>query len=387
MKSILKFLFTAALLLLAAPVQGQDLLIRAARVYTMTGPPLTPGAVLVSSGKIAQVGPALTPAAGARVLDLGSGTLLPGLIDAYGQLGIAVSASEITKEVTPEYRVQTAIDWRARAFREALADGTTCLGLAPGTDGVFAGLSCVVKTAGPTSARRVLQPDTGLLITMASDPGLGNASRARPDSIYVRQPTNRMGVIWVLRSTFDKALREQSPELAVVREALAGQRRIYAVSRTEHDMLSVLRLAKEFRFAPTLIGGQEAYKIREELAAAKIPVILGPLSTSPNVLGPESTEVVWNLPGQLHQAGVTFALSGGKLLDQARFAVRYGLPPEAALHAITRTPARLLGLENRVGTLAAGCDADLIALNGDPLELTTSIQWVLLDGTLFEKGN
>jgi imidazolonepropionase-like amidohydrolase len=387
MRFVLKNVLILALLLPAGSAHGQDLLIRAAKVYTMTGPPLAPGAVLVSGGKIAQVGTALAAPAGTRVLDLGSGVLLPGLIDAYSHAGIAVSASEVTREVTPEYRVSTAIDWRARGFREALAEGTTSLGLAPGTDGVFAGLSCVVKTAGAASAGRVLQRDTGLIITMASDPAFGNTSRQRPDSIYIRQPTNRMGVIWILRSTFDRALREKTPELAVVREALAGQRPIFAVSRAEHDLLSLLRVAKEFKFTPTVIGGQEAYKIREELAQGHVPVILGPLTTSPRLIGPEETEVVWNLPGQLHQAGVTFALSGGNLLEQARFAVRYGLPAEAALQAITLTPARLLGLESRVGTLAAGRDADLIALDGDPLELSTAIQWVLVDGILYEKGN
>jgi imidazolonepropionase-like amidohydrolase len=118
-----------------------------------------------------------------------------------------------------------------------------------------------------------------------------------------------------------------------------------------------------------------------------VPVILGPLTTQVSGAGPESSEMVWNQPGLLRQAGVTFALSGGHLLDQARFAVRYGLPPEAALEAITRTPARLLGVEGRVGTIEVGRDADLVAFNGDPLELTTSIQWVLVDGNIYEKGN
>jgi len=371
-------------LLLAVPAQAEDVLIRAGKVYTMTGPPLSPGAVLVSNGKIAQVGPAINPPAGVKVIDLGPGVVLPGLVDAYSHAGIAVSPSEITREVTPDYRVLSAIDWRSRAFREAVADGTTCLGIAPGTDGVFAGLSCAVKTAGD---KRVVRPEMGLLITMASDPQNGNSARSRPDSIYARQPTNRMGVVWILRATFDKAGHDKSPDLAVVREALAGQRRLYAVSRTEHDLLALLRVAREFRLAPTLVGGHEAYKIRAELASAKVPVILAPLTTSSSLVGPETSDVIWNQPGLLHKAGVAFALSGSQLLEQARFAVRYGLPPEAALQAITSTPARLLGLEERVGTLAPGRDADLVALDGDPLELTTSIQWVLVDGTIHEKGN
>ncbi len=173
----------------------------------------------------------------------------------------------------------------------------------------------------------------------------------------------------------------------MVREGLGGQRRIYAVSRTDYDLLSLLRIAKEFQFTPTVIGGHEAYKVREELAAAKVSVILGRLTTSPSVTGPEDSEIVWNQPGVLHKAGVTFAFSGGRLLDQARFAVRYGLPAEVAFKAITATPARLLGVDSRVGTLEPGRDADLLALDGDPLELSTSIAWVLADGKIYDKGN
>jgi imidazolonepropionase-like amidohydrolase len=376
--------------LVAEAARADDLFIRAGKVYTMTGPPLTPGVVLVSNGKIVGVGAQLNPPAGAKVIDLGSGVLMPGLVDAYSSAGIAGNPAEMTREITPSYRVLTAVDWRSRSYREALAEGTTCLGLDPGTDGVFAGLSCAVKTAGQ---QRVVQKETGLVITMASDPANGNTSRQRPDSIYVRQPTNRMGVVWLLRRTFDAAARAPvskpaaNGDLAVVRDALAGQRRLYSVSRTDNDILSLLRLAKEFKFAPIVIGGHEAYKVRDELAAAKVPVILGALTTSPGGVGPEGSEVVWNQPALLHKAGVVFALSGGQLLDQARFAVRYGLTPEVALEAITRTPARLLGLEGRVGTLEPGRDADLMALDGDPLELTTSIQWVLVDGTFYEKDH
>jgi imidazolonepropionase-like amidohydrolase len=147
-----------------------------------------------------------------------------------------------------------------------------------------------------------------------------------------------------------------------------------------------LRIANEFKFTPTVIGGHEAYKIRGELAAARVPVILGPISSSSSVEGPESSEVIWNQPALLQKAGVPFALSGGQLLDQARFATRFGLPADQALRAITSTPAKLLGLEKKVGTIGVGRDADLVAFDGDPLELTTSIKWVLVDGKINAKG-
>ena len=383
MRALFGLVLTIPCCLWVVPAQAEDLLIKASKVYTMNGAPVSPGAVLVSNGKIVQVGSRLDAPAGAKVIDLGAGVLMPGLVDAYSQAGIAGGVTEMTREITPSIRVVDSIDWKARAFREALEEGTTCMGLAPGTDNVFSGLSCAVKTTGD---RRTVEPQLGVVIAMASDPANGNNSRGRPDSIYNRQPTNRMGVVWMLRTTFDQAIRKNSPELASVREGLHGQRKIFAVSRTDYDLLSLLRLAKEFKFTPTVIGGHEAYKIRDELAAAKVPVILGSLTTSSSLEGPESSEVIWNQPGLLQKAGIPFALSGGHLLEQARFATRFGLPAEDALRAITSSPAKLLGIDKRVGTLSVGGDADMIAFNGDPLELTTSIRWVLVDGKIYDKG-
>ena len=127
-----------------------------------------------------------------------------------------------------------------------------------------------------------------------------------------------------------------------------------AVSRTDHDILNLLRIAKEFNITPTMVGGQEAYKVCEELVATKVPIILGPLSTNPAGTGPESSETVWNEPGLLHRAGIPFALSGGHLLDQALFAVRFGLPADVALDAITRTPAKPAGIPAVTGSTSAG---------------------------------
>ena len=220
---------------------------------------------------------------------------------------------------------------------------------------------------------------------MASDPASGNVSRSRPDSIYVRHPTNRMGVVWMLRSTFDRANRSQTPELAVVREALAGKRPIFAVSRTDHDLVALLRIAKEFKFSPTIVGGQEAYKLREELAAAKLPVILGSLSTNPSLTGTESSEVVWNLPSQLHDAEHHLCLVRRPSARTGPLRRTYGLPPEIALGAITQRLPGCLDWEKRVGTIEPERDADLLALDGDPLELTTSVRWVLVDGTIMTR--
>jgi imidazolonepropionase-like amidohydrolase len=362
---------------------AEEVVIKAAKVYTQTGAPLAPGAVRVKDGKIAEVAAEITGPAGMKVIDLGAGVLIPGLIDAYTSLGIDGGTDEQTKEVTPTFRVLDGIDWSARVFREARSEGTTTIGLVPGTDNVFAGLSSIVKTAGDRK-QRVVKSDHALVITAASDPAAGNSARNRPDSIYARQPTNRMGVIWILRSEFGRAAASTATETTPIREALAAKRPVICVSRVDNDILAALRLKQDYPMALTIAGGQESYKVRDALAAAKVPILLGRQSTATGT-GTESSETIFNTPGLLHESGVAFALTGGQLLDQARFAVRHGLPADAALASITSQPAKILGVESRVGTIAIGRDADLVALSGDPFDLTTAVRWTMCNGVLYSE--
>jgi imidazolonepropionase-like amidohydrolase len=367
-------------MIVAMPAAAQEIVVKAAKVYTMTGAPLAPGAVRIKDGKIAEVAATIAVPAGGKEIDLGSGVLMPGLIDAYSAIAIEGGAAESTREVTPNFHVLDAVDWSDREFRMARADGVTTVALAPGSENVISGLTCVVKTSGERG-RRIVNPNHALVIALASDPASGNAARNRPESIYTRQPTNRMGVVWILRSEFARARGSDDKTTAVLRAALEGKRPVFCVSRSDSDILAALRFKQDHNLALTIAGGQEAYKVRSELAAAKVPVLLGPLTTSPGQ-GPENTEIVLNQAGPLQQAGVSFALTGGKLLDQARMAVRHGLPRDAALAAITSTPAKLLGIESRVGAIAVGRDADLVAIQGDVFDLAAPIRWTMTEGVI-----
>jgi len=380
------FTFATMLLIVSAaglrPVDGDDaIVIEAEHLHIGDGQTLSPGRVLVQDGKIVEVGDSVS-ADSAKVIKVSA--LLPGLVDAAARMGVAQLDDERTKEVTPDLASAAIIDWSDRQFAEQLAAGTTSVHLTPGTSNVIAGLAAAVKTAGPAD-QRLLKDRTGLMIAMCQDPASGNGSRSRPDSIYIRQPTNRMGVVWILRNAFHATEngRMTSP---VMQQAAAGDLPVFAVSRTQYDIQSLMTLADEFSLKPILIGGQESWKVTEELAARQMPVVLQRV-TPGSTRGSERTRVSGNMAARLQEAGVTFCLSGGDLLEQARFAVRFGLTQEAAIAAITSSPAKILKLDDHVGTIAAGKDADFVALDGNPLEFTTAVEWVMVNGVIqFEQA-
>ena len=387
MKITTSLLF-AICLLTATTAAAQDdaaVLYSAGTVYTMSGDPISPGQVLVENGKIKAVDSVIPTATrgDAKLIELGpDSVLMPGLIDAYTQSGMgADSSDEVTKEITPNFRASRSIDWKATDIQQRLQAGTTTMCVCPGTQNVVSGIASIVKTGG----EQVVNDDYALVASLCSDPTARNSSRQRPDSIYVRQPTNRMGVVWILRNSLSKVKQGKmdSPPIA---EALDGKRPFFIVSRVAHDLSTAATLAEEFDFQPILVGGQEAYKITDLITDRNYPVILGGTTTG-SMFGPEQTELCWNQAGILDKAGVTFCISGQNQLEQARFAHRFGLDADKALTAITKSPAKILGIDDRVGTIEIGKDADLVALQGDPLEFTTDIEWVMVDGKITQPRN
>jgi imidazolonepropionase-like amidohydrolase len=367
--------------------EPDEWLIEAEVLYTMReSEPLRPGRVLVRGGQVVAVGAALESAT-ARLVKVPC--LMPGLIDAASTIGSRPADDEVTDEITPELDVLQSLDLEAAAFAEALAEGITTAHITPGTSNVFCGQSGLVKTAGPTGPQ-LWQRQVAGFMAICSDPTARNRSRGRPDSIYMRQPTNRMGVVWIVRAQLDKARRSEQLEarlrLPAARQAalerlLLDQQLTMTVARTGHDLLTVLELAEEFGFQPTIVGGDESYQVLDQLAAAQVAVIYTAMTTG-SAVGRERTDLRWNVPGKLEERDIRFALAEGRLLEQAQFAVRFGCTRPAALRAITRWPAELLGVGDRVGCIATGYAADLLALSGDPLEMTSRPLWTMVDGSI-----
>ncbi len=374
-------LVMAGLMVHSSQLLAQQTLYKAGKVITIAGEPLSPGMVLVDQGKIVSVGESLDVEGDVKVIELGDhAVLMPGLVDAYSQLGLSVSTSdEYTSEVTPDFATARSIDWELQAMKRARSEGTTTVCVCPGTENVIAGIASIVKTDYQGEAS-IINADGPLVANLCNDPTRRNSARQRPDSIYVRQPTNRMGVVWLIRSTFEQARNNGDNErLTPLREVVQGDRQFYIISRTSADISSALTLGDEFGYKPVIVGGQESNKVLDLLADKAVSVVLTPIPTG-STSGIEGTDVCLNRAGKLAEAGVTFCLSGNDLLEQARFAVRFGLDRQTALESVTIAPAKLLGLETKIGSIAAGLDADLIVLDGDPLELTSRIRLVIIGG-------
>jgi len=362
-------------LLLSAPAFSGDQVFKAKKIYTGSAVH-SPGMILVRDGKIVRFGDNVEISGGSEVIDLGDSVLMPGVVNFSTTLGLAGGDSEVTREITPDFEPLRSIDWHSREFREARAGGVTTAGVFPGTESVVSGQVSVIKTAGPTKAERVVKPDVALAVAMGVDPTNRNSARGRPDSIYMRQPTNRMGVVWMLRSSLQKAKVDPKADL---QPALDSKKPFFCTAHVAADIEAVVRLSNEFGFRPIVVGGEEAYQVPEVLAQSKTPVVLRTIGTTTGV-GPEQSDVFWNQAGVLHKAGVTIAIAGDHPLEMARFAVRYGLPADVAMQALTATPAKLLGVDDRVGAIAPGKDADFVVLSGEPFEFTTHVRDAIVNG-------
>jgi imidazolonepropionase-like amidohydrolase len=359
---------------------------------------LGPGVVLLLNGKIVSAGKDLPlPAAGEGiVLDRADAWAMPGWIDASSTTGITGGVSEETREVTPCVRPMRAWDPAAFEVRRALESGVTSVYLTPGSRNVVGGLASVVKTApGVHGGARVVRAEAALQIAFGGDPSIGNfPSRGIPFSIYARRPTTRMGVLAVLRDAWilGRAAGEASPDadLAAMARAASGALPVRAVARHVEDIRTALRVGADLGFKPVLEGVAEGFVAADRLAAEKVPCVVGPLVHPAGGRGVEGTETALGNATVMHNAGVVFALAtcgdSRRLRDQAALAVRYGLPRETALRAVTSVAADLCGVGERVGRLAAGCDGDVVVFDGDPLEPASKAVLVVVDGVVVVDG-
>jgi len=379
-----------------APGRAEVTAVKAGRILTISGEPITDGVILIEDGKIVEIGTGIEIPEDAVVIDAGKSVVMPGLVDASAAAPVRGDLNEQSSEITPTFRISDALDPQSKALKRVVQTGVTTLFVSPGRQNVIGGLGVVVKPAGKIPQQMIVKDEAALRIVMDLDSTQGNRIPRREPAInfYYRRPGIRMAIIWMLRKSFFDAQQQadseqtEDPNMAILSAALKDEIPIHVNARRAIVIRAALKVADEYGLKLILQECTEGYKVAGQLAEGKIPVVLGPFYYYPGNMGQyrEGRKVNWNNAGILAEAGVKVALSSGgqsgaiDILTAATFAVRHGMDRDEALKAITITPAEILGVADRVGSLEKGKDADIVVLSGDPLNVTTCIEKVILNG-------
>lgn len=376
---------------------AQDtLVIEAGKVLKGDGKVLENVFIVVKEGKIEFIGKNYRVKEGTNIIEFKKSVITPGFIAANAHLSVTKKTNEEQSEITPEMNLLYSINPRAEDFEKAWRSGVTCVYLAPGNLNVFNGTGTVLKTVGRTPQDMLVKNQVHLRVTLGREPGRGNSPpRLGPISLRTRRPQNRMGVIFVVRNEFTKLQNksdvpdsELSPEELLLRSVLKGEMPLRIRARSYLDIKSALRMMEEFSYKWILEDGVDAYRYLDELKENKIPVIYGPVyrPKGRRDLNRENDFYLAEAPILLAKKGVMFAFQNNdespisSLRDEVIYAVQLGLANDIALRALTLNAAKILGVGDRVGTIEAGKDADMLIFNGDPFEPSSRLERVIIGG-------
>ncbi|MHC4534132.1 MAG: amidohydrolase family protein [Planctomycetota bacterium] len=404
-KYIIILTFMSQLLIATSVTIGQEgiIAIKAGKILTISSEPITDGVILIENEKILDVGVGTAIPEGASIIDASDGVVMPGLVDAKAVTTVRGDLNEQSGEITPAFRISSGLNPQSKELKRILQTGVTTLYIPPGGRNLICGLGVVVKPVGKTTEEMIIKDDAALKIVMGSDSTRGNRIpwRSPPINFYYRRPTTRMAVSWMLRKSFFDAKQytasheEDDPAMDILSAALKGEIPIRITARRALDIRTAFRIADEYGLQLILDECTEGYKVARKIAEKNTSVVLGPFYYYPITYSQysEGRKVNWNNAGILSKAGVKVALSSGMqtdsldLLSAATFAVRHGMTSDEALKAITLTPAEILNVSDRVGSLEKGKDANILILSGYPLVATSRIERVILDGKTVYQAN
>lgn len=376
-----------------------------ARLLPISGPEIANGTLVIRDGKILAVGSGddVSIPAGAEVRNVSGKLLMPGLVDTHSHVG-GGRAADSSEPIQPGVSVFDAIDVRDAGFQRAQAGGITTANVMPGSGHLMSGQTVYLKLRDRNTIEEwvIRDPEGKVLGGMK----MANGTNSRRKAPF---PGTRGKSAALVRETFlkaqayrDKLARavddpEQAPErdlgMEALVEVLEGTRIVHHHTHRHDDIITVLRLAKEFGFRVVLHHVSEAWKVPEEIAAAGVPCSLIIVDSPGGKL--EARDVGFEAGGVLEKAGVQVAfhtddpITDSRLfLRPAALAVRAGMSRAGALRAVTLDAAKMLDLGERVGSLEVGKDADFILLDGDPLSVYTKVLETWVDGVrVFDRSN
>ncbi|NLJ83964.1 MAG: amidohydrolase [Halanaerobiaceae bacterium] len=371
------------------------------KIYTMAGEIIEGGSVLIADGKIREVGADIQIPGGVEIIDAGGKIVFPGIIDAHTHLGIGEDGlgwegrdyNEMSDPVTPHLRAIDAINPREPGLKNARLNGVTTVATGPGSANVLGGESVAIKTCGRTVDEMIIKNPIGIKAALGENPKAVYGEKNR-------SPQTRMAVAALLREYLIKAqdylaekeLMEEKGEhfkrdlkMESLIPVLKKELPLKAHAHRADDIMTIIRIAREFDIKVTLEHCTEGHQIAEEIARSGFPAIVGPTLSGKTKV--ELADQSFSTPGILAGAGVRVAIMSDhpvvpteNLPVYAALAVKAGMPEEEALKAITINPAIILGIDDRVGSIEPGKDADLAIFDRHPLDIQARVERVFING-------
>lgn len=379
------------------------LLIKNGKIMTMTGGNIEKGSILIKNGKIENIGIDIEIPQKCEVINVNGAWVLPGLIDAHCHIGILEETigfegrdlNEATDPITPQLRAIDGINPMDPAFKEAVKAGITSVMTGPGSTNVIGGQFLVMKTNSICVDDRVIFNNAAVKIAFGEN----------PKSIYHwknKMPMTRMGIAGLLRETLvsainymhekeDATAKGQYFSIDLKMEALIPviKREIPLKAHVHRadDILTAIRIAKEFDLKLTIDHCTEGNLIVNYIKDSGFPAIIGPNLTSRSKI--ETKNKSFKTAGILNSAGIKIALMTDHpvipinyLAICAGLAVKDGLDFDEALKAITIYPAQIIGVSKRVGSIEIGKDADIAIFAGNPMEVSTNTLFTIIEGNI-----
>ncbi len=366
------------------------------KLYTITDGIIERGTVLLEGNKIAAVGADVQVPADAQIIDVEGRIITPGFIDAHTHIGIdeeihqpiGDDCNEMTEPNTAELRAMDAINYRDLSFQDAVKAGITTVMITPGSANVFGGLITVMKTYGKTYKDMLIDGEAGLKMAFGENP-------KRVYGEKDKTPSTRMATMAIARQGFYEAKeylkkseedREFSLQTEHIAKALDGGIPVRAHAHRADDIMTAIRLRDEFNLNLVVEHCTDGHLIVDELKEAGVAVTVGPsLSNRAKV---EMENVTFRTPGVLASAGIDVAIITDAPCTPIQYlpicagmAMREGMTEEDAFKALTITPAKILNVDDRLGSLTAGKDADVVVWDNHPLEIMGRANMVFVNGT------
>ena len=386
----------AAALLLAAPAAAQTIAIEGGTVYPVSGPPIRGGTVLIQNGRITAVGAGVAVPAGARRIDARGKWVTPGLFESSTNLALVeVDAVGTTRDyriqeqdqVAAALNVSDGINPRSMVIPVTRIAGVTTAVSRP-VGGLIAGQGVLIDLDGQNMDQMIVRSPVAMFGSISDNAREAGHGARGGITMRLREVLEDARVYARNRQGFERGeSREFSVsrlDLEALQPVLAGRLPLVVQAHRASDIQTAIRIAQEYDLKLIVAGGTEAWMVAGDLARARVPVLVKVLNNLPESF--EALGATYENAARLRRAGVQVAITTGEtfkaynIRQEAGNAVAYGLPWDEALRAVTLYPAQIWGVADQYGSLEPGKVANVVVWDGDPLELLTRVDRVIIRG-------